>query len=247
MPQKRKNWRIIEIITGLILILAVLTMLVAVLLSFDYTIPNATFTEDIDFMKDSILRQRVSSISWLVAGGASLLFLPAYLLMFHRFQIGMHILNSVFILMMSIAFFWLGTAGLHIATVTARILDTDLLPGDAVTMEILENIRLVHLLHKAGLTAFGIFATIFTVARFSEVKFPVFGSTLTFLAAPILITFTLLNPDHLLRTSALAMAWTGLLIIGARFVTLGLREKAEDPKFSEHYNQETGQPNEIDQ
>jgi hypothetical protein len=41
----------------------------------------------------------------------------------------------------------------------------------------------------------------------------------------VVVTFSWLNPDHILMTSSLAVAWTGLLIIGARFVTLGLKDK----------------------
>jgi hypothetical protein len=225
MPQERRNTRIIEITTGLLLILTVLTMLVAVLLGVDYTVPNATFSEDIDFLKDSVSRQQVSAITWLVAAGVALLFQPVYLMMFHRFQVSVHILNSLFILAMAFTFFRLGISGLRIADITSQLIDTDPGLGDAITTRILLSIRQVNLFLKLGLTAFGAFATIFTVARFSEVRFPVFGSTLTFLAAPVVITFTWLNPDHILMTSSLAVAWTGLLIIGAKFVTLGLKDK----------------------
>lgn len=225
MPQERRNLRIIEITTGLMLILSVLTMLVSVLLEVDYTLPNATFSEDIDVLRDSVNRQEASAIAWITAAGINLLFLPVYLLMFHRFQTGVHILNSLFILTMAFFFFRLGLTGLHIADITSKLIGTDPELGDAITVEILRSIKQVRLFLKLGLTAFGAFATIFTIAKFSEVKFPVFGSTLTFLAAPVVITFTWLNPDHLLMTSSLAVAWTGLLIIGARFVTLGLKEK----------------------
>lgn len=230
MPQERRNLRIIEIATGLMLILSVLTMLVSVLLEVDYTLPNATFSEDIDVLRDSVNLQRVSATAWLAAAVVNLMFLPVYLLMFHRFQLGVHVLNSLFILSMAFFFFRIGLRGLHIADITSQLIGTDPELGDAITMEILRSIRQVNLFQKLGLTAFGAFATIFTIAKFSEVKFPVFGSTLTFLAAPVVITFTWLNPDHLLMTSSLAVAWTGLLIIGAKFVTLGLKDKVRPVK-----------------
>lgn len=209
----------------MLLILSILTMLVAVLLSVDYTLPNATFSEDIDFLRDSVNRQQVSAVTWLVAAGISLLFQPVYLMMFHRFQVGVHVLNSLFILVMAFFFFRLGTSGLRIAGITSQLIGTDPDLGDAITTDILMSIRQVNLFLKLGLTSFGAFAIIFTIARFSEVKFPVFGSTLTFLAAPVVVTFTWLNPDHILMTSSLAVAWTGLLIIGTKFVNLGLKEK----------------------
>ena len=51
---------------------------------------------------------------------------------------------------------------------------------------------------KIGMTAFGAFASLFIISRFSKLKFPIFGSILTFLAGPVIIAFAWLNPDHIL-------------------------------------------------
>jgi hypothetical protein len=224
---KRKIDRNIEILTGLLLILSVLSLLVAYLLKFDYTVPNATFEEDIDFLLDNISRHRVSAISWIVTGTVNLLFLPVYLIMFHRFQKGMHILSGFLLLAMAFAFFRAGIGELQLAGLTLGTAGTELDPEDFTSLAILINIRQILLLLKIGITAFGAFATVLTISRFREVKFPVVGSVMAFMAGPVIITFTWMNSDHLVMTFALAAAWAGLLLVGAKFVTIGLAAKQE--------------------
>lgn len=225
MSVKRKINRNIEIVTGLFLIMSVVSILAAYLLKFDYTVPNATFEEDIDFLLDNISRQRVSAISWIVAGSFGLLFLPLYLIMFHRFQKGMHLLSGFLILTMAFAFFRAGIAELQLAELSQRPLDNGVMQDDLAKAAILINIKHILLLLKIGITSFGSFTTVFTISRFSEVKFPVIGSIIAFLSGPVIIAFTWMNPDHIIMTMALAAAWSGLIIVGAKFVTKGLAAK----------------------
>ena len=229
MAVKRKNIRNIEILTGLFLIMSVISILVPFLLKFDYTVPNATFEEDIDFLLDNISRQKVSAISWIIAGSVNLFFLPIYLIMFHRFQKGMHLLSGFFLLVMAYAFFWRGIDELQLAELTSLSLGTGTNPDDLLKTAVLIHLKQILLLLKIGITAFGAFTTVFTISRFSDVKFPVFGSIIAFLAGPVIITFTWLNPEHIIMTLALAAAWMGLLIVGAKFVTKGLAPKHVDP------------------
>jgi hypothetical protein len=229
MSVKRKINRNIEIITGLLLIMTVISILVAFLLKFDYTVPIAPFEEDLDFLMDNISRQKVSAISWIVAGSFGLLFLPVYLIMFHRFQKGMHLLSSFLILVMAFAFFRAGIEELQLAELTKQSLDNGGMQDDLTKTAILISIRHILLLLKIGITALGSFTTVFTISRFSEVKFPVFGSIIAFLSGPVIITFIWMNPDHLIMTLALAATWSGLIIVGAKFVTKGLTNKHVDP------------------
>ncbi|MCF8346086.1 MAG: hypothetical protein K9G38_02650 [Bacteroidales bacterium] len=232
MSKKRSKSRSIEIITGLFLILSVITMMVAFLLNFDYTVPNATFEEDVDFLMDNLSRQNTSAVLWIITGAVSLFFTPIYLIMFHRFQKGMHLLSSFFILCMSFAFFNIGLRELHIARILYRSLETDVVLNQMITLDVLRNIKYILILFKSGITAFGAFATVFTISRFRDVKFPVFGSTLVFISGPVIVTFTWLNPGHIIMTLALAAAWTGLLIIGSKLVVRGLQKK-EKPQINQ--------------
>ncbi len=224
---KRKLGRNIEIIAGLFMILSAISMLVAYLLKFDYTIPNATFEEDIDFLLDNISRHKVSAILWIVAGSLNLLLLPFYLLMFHRFQKGMHILNAFFLLIIAFSFFRAGFGEIQLAGLTMETAGISLQTGDPQSVAILINIKQILLLLKIGITAFGGFITILTISRFRKVKFPLIGSIMAFMAGPVIITFTWLNPDHLVMTLALAAGWGGLILVGAQFVIIGLTAKLE--------------------
>jgi hypothetical protein len=209
--------------------MSVISILVAFLLKFDYTIPNATFEEDIDFLLDNISRQRISAISWIVAGSFGLLLLPSYLIMFHRFQKGMHLLSGFLILTMAFAFFRAGVAELHLAEFTQRSAGTGGVQDDLAKTAILLNIKHILLLLKIGITALGSFTTVFTISRFSEVKFPIIGSIIAFISGPIIIAFTWMNPDHIIMTLALAATWSGMIIVGTKFVTIGLANKHADP------------------
>ncbi|MEX0987913.1 MAG: hypothetical protein WD052_10585 [Bacteroidales bacterium] len=222
MPYTTGTIRKMEMAAGLMMILSVLSILVAFLLKFEYTVPNATFDEDVAFLIDNVMGQRTSAIAWIITGTVNLFFLPFYLILFQRFQKGMHFLSSFFILAMAFIFFILGINEWHLASLTELDGDTDIILNGSVTTGILISIRNILILIKLGLTAFGAFTTVFTISRFSEVKFPVIGSTLAFLAGPVIITFTWLNPAHILMTSSLAAACTGLLIIGAHLVIKGL-------------------------
>lgn len=225
MSDKRDYTRFIEVSTGLLLILSVISLLFAFLMNFDYTSPNASFEEDLDFLNENLLSQKLSALLWIIAGSIILLFLPFYLLLFQRFQKGMHIFNSLLILATAYTFFKLGITGMHIYKVSEQYVNEILQEAPMLADSYLISIRQSVLLLKIGLTSFGAFATVFTISRFSEVKFPVIGSALTFLAAPVVITFTWLNQDHILMTSALAVFWIGLLIIGSRLVNKGLKVK----------------------
>jgi len=225
MSDKRDYTRFIEVSTGLLLILSVLSVLLAFLMNFDYTSPNASFEEDLDFLNDNLMIQQISAILWIIAGSVIFVLLPFYLILFLKFQKGMHIFNSLVIMATALSFFKLGITGIGIYNMSEAVATENVQEAPLIAETYLINIRQSLLLLKIGLSLFGAFATIFTISRFSEVKFPVIGSALTFLAAPVVITFTWLNQDHILMTSALAILLTGLLIIGSRLVNKGLEVK----------------------
>jgi len=75
--------------------MSVLSVLVSFLLNFDYTIPNATFEEDIDFLKDNTTSQRIGAISWITAGVFNLILLPFSLVLLQLIGLGMRIVHIV--------------------------------------------------------------------------------------------------------------------------------------------------------
>jgi hypothetical protein len=221
---KRRNIRIIEVSAGLLLILSVLSFLMAYLLRFEYILPNASIEDDIEFLAENTFSQRLSAFAWLITGVINLFFLPIYLLMFHRYQKGMHILNGLLILVMAFSYFKLGITELAISKITSFSNGEAFSGNSKEATSLLLNVKQILNLTRIGITAFGLFTCVFTISRFKDVKFPVFGSILAFLAGPIVVTFIWLNPDHILMTSSLALSWAGLLIVGVSFVNKGLEE-----------------------
>jgi hypothetical protein len=137
----------------------------------------------------------------------------------------MHILSGLFILGMAYSFFNIGINELHISKASFLYLNDPELYSNIPTMFILPKIRHIMLVQKIGITAFGAFATVLIISRYNNVSFPLFGSVLAFLAGPVVITFIWLNANHIILTSSLAVAWTGLLIIGVRMINKGLDVK----------------------
>lgn len=228
MAIKRINTRFIEVNGGFLLIFSVLSVLIAFLLNFDYTLPNATFEEDVDFLVGNIDRQKISAISWLISGMINLIFMPVYLILFNRFQRIIHLINSFFILGMAWSFVSIGLHELNIAKILQTFMQGGGLNGEVTEQLILPVMRKIILLHQSGLTAFGAFAFLFAVSRFSDVKFPLFKRILPLLAGPLIIIFIWLDSDHILLTVSLAAAWTGLLLIGVRIVNRGLKLKIRE-------------------
>ena len=225
MSIKRRNIRIIEINVGLILILSVISILIAFLLRFDYTVPNATIEDDLDFLAENITPQKVSAIAWLIAGLLNLSFLPFYLILFQRFQKVLLIINGLLILSMAFIFFKLGLTEFYITQIAGHSFSTTTLIDSQETTIFLLNVKEVVNMLKIGTSLLGGFATLFTISNFREIRFPVLGSSLAFLGGSILIAFTWINPDHLITTSALAVTMMGLIIIGAYLVNRGLIKK----------------------
>lgn len=224
MSNKPKISRFIEIPTGLFFLLTIILILVSFLFNFDFYSPDTSLEEDIGYLFDSALRQKLSAITLLAAGVATLVFIPLYLMMFHRFQKRIHIFNSFLILVMAYSFFRAGLTGLEIFRLvesTESVSEvTD--PASLVLYQLLERIRSTTLFTKIGITAFGLYSIVLSVSRFREVRFPVFGSMLLILSGPVIVTFVWLNPEHILLTSALAAATIGFLMIGVTLVNKGL-------------------------
>jgi hypothetical protein len=224
MTNKPKISRFIEVPTGLFFLTTILLVLVSFLFNFDFYNPDTSLEEDIGYLLDSSLRQKLSSITLITAGVANLVFIPLYLMMFHRFQKLIHIFNSFLILVMAFSFFRAGLTGLGIYRMVtgAESVETIIDPASTVLYELLARIRVTILLTKTGITAFGLYSIVLSVSRFREVRFPVFGSMLLILSGPLIVTFVWLNPEHILLTAGLAAATIGFLMIGVTLVNKGL-------------------------
>jgi len=105
---KREKTRIIEVFTGIVLILSTLSVLIAFLTNFEFASPDRSIEEDLNFLSESALQQKTSAITWLVTGVLFVFLLPLYLMVFYRFQRWMQVINGLLITAMAMLFFRTG-------------------------------------------------------------------------------------------------------------------------------------------
>jgi hypothetical protein len=222
MSLKRRNTRYIEIGTGFFLLMSVLTVLASFLLNFDYTIPNASFEEDLNFLTENITSQKISATSWIIAGTFNLILLPFSLILFQRYLRWSYILSGLFILTMAFCFVNIGINGLNIAWASNQyILDTEKFASIPALL-ILPKMGHIMIMHKIAITAFGAFALSLSILRFRIIKFHFTGSYLILATAPLIIIFNWINAEHVILTASLAICWAGLLMIGSKLINKGL-------------------------
>ncbi len=228
LDNKRRKIRKIEVLTGIFLILATLSVLISYLLNFEYISPEHSIEEDMNFLLESTRPQRISSIAWMITAIFSLFLLPFYLITFYRFHRVIHIVNGLLITIMATVFFRTALAGLSIANIIESFPENE---GIQSVNQVLSLIKDTILLIQIGLTAFGGYVLILSISRFKKAKIPLFGTILLLLSGPVLIVFIWLNPEHLILTSAIATASIGLLITGNKIVNKGLETTLKQPSL----------------
>ncbi len=228
MYHKRKYCRLIEILTGIFLISAVLTSLLSYLFNFDYTITNNTLEDNVSFLLESINGQQISAAFWTITGVLNLILSTLFLLAFRTHRKWTAIFSSIFLLCMAFAFFSKGLYGLNIAKIVSVHAEGGGVPENLPDILILTKVRSISRLQSIGLSALGIFSVLASTMSLYLRNFSKTGSVLLFISGPVVAVFTWLDPDHILLTTGLAFSWAGLLIIGARIITHGLVDKTAD-------------------
>lgn len=223
---KRGKIRKIEVLTGIILILATLSILISYLLNFEYISPEHSIEEDMNFLLESTIPQRISSIAWMITALFTLSLLPFYLITFYRFHRITHIINGLMITIMATVFFRTALAGLSIANIVESFPENESIQS---VNQVLSLIKDTILLIQTGITVFGGYVFILSISRFKKAMIPLFGTILLFLSGPVLIVFIWMNPEHLILTSAMAAASIGLFISGTKLVNKGLEIAVKQP------------------
>ncbi len=223
---KRGKIRKIEVLTGIILILATLSLLISYLLNFEYISPEHSIEEDMNFLLESTIPQRISSIAWMTTALITLSLLPFYLITFYRFHRVAHIINGLLITIMATVFFRAALAGLSIVNIVESFPENE---GIQSVNQVLSLIKDTILLIQIGVTVFGGYVFILSISRFRKARIPLFGTILLILSGPVLIVFIWMNPEHLILTSAMAVASIGLFITGTKLVNKGLGNSVKQP------------------
>ena len=223
LQQGSRKYRRREIATGLIILLVAFSFMAALLLNFDFISPYATLQEDLSYLSDHIVNQRISVYLWMGTAVLILITIPLFLATFHKRLKILHYLNALLMAGASASFLIMAVKGLELHQVMVQTLASGLDQTDeASRLMMLEKFREEQYYRYIGSSLIGLFAIGLGMTRIKISRFPVFATILLLLSAPVLIFFNWYEPDHLARTVAMAGVMTGVAIFAVRLINKGL-------------------------
>lgn len=219
---KREIVRIIEVFAGIFLILATLSILISYLLNFEFTSPDRSIEEDLNYLLESSGQQKTSAIIWLITSVLILVLMPLYLMVYYRFNRLVQVLNGLLITGMAVLFLRTALAGFSISNIVESIPEGQVLqPGNQLLSYIKDSI----ILFQIGLSAYGGLAVLLGINGIWKVRLSIFANILLCLSGPVLIVYTWINPEHILLTTSIAVSAIGFLIVGAKLVVKGIKRR----------------------
>jgi hypothetical protein len=222
--KQRRN----EVFTGLIIILVGFSFVLAMLLDFNLGNPYSTLLEDLAYLSDHSLNQKISAWAWLITSVVTGLAIPFYLVVFHRKLKVLHFINGLLMLGAAGSALMMGLVGLELN----QILTQDLVDGveqanEQVRIGILEHLKDEEFYTVIGGGCAALFAFTLSLTRFRIARFPIISTILLMLSGPALIFMSWHNPEHILRTAAIAGIMVGMIIFCVRLINKGMTE--DDP------------------
>lgn len=223
--QKRlvRVWRRREVIAGLIIILATFSFVTSLLLDFNFVSPYATLEEDLSYLSSHLKNEQISTWSWLATSLITFISIPFFLMLFYKRLRVLHWVNGVVLLGVSAGFLMMGLKGLELYGELAG----GLLTGNAETDE-QAWIKLLGLYQDElfyrliGSSLLGLFAFSLSLTRFKMNRFPIIAMILLMICGPTLIFFNWYDPNHLVKTAAMAGIVIGMTIFSVRLINKGL-------------------------
>jgi len=221
--EPRSKRRRIEVITGLIIILVGFSFVTAILLDFDIGSPYSTLLDDLSYLSDHSLNQKISAWAWLTTSLITVISIPCYLVVFHRKLKFLHYINGLFMLGAAAGALMMGLVGLELN----QILTQDLVDGIEQTNEQMRIGILQHFKEDKFYTGIGgscaaLFAFGLGMTRFKVPRFPIVSTILLMISGPALIFFNWYNPEHILYTAAMAGVILGLIIFCVKLINRGM-------------------------
>ena len=224
MQQKTRNKvRRREAFTGLIIIMVAFSFVASMLLDFDFVSPYSTMQEDLAYLSDHINNQRISSWAWLGTALITFIAVPFYVVVFSNKLKALHYLNGLFMLGASAGFVVMGLVGLELHQTMLQSFGEGIDQVDEqIKLELLDRFREEQFYRRVGSSFVGLFAVGLSMSKFKLGKFPLFSTILLILSGPALIYFNWFDPDHLVRTMAMAGILIGVVVFCVRLINRGL-------------------------
>jgi hypothetical protein len=221
----RKKQRQREILAGLTIILTTFSYITALLLDFNFLSPYTTLQEDLSYLANHLKNQEISIWAWLITSLITFLAIPPYLRLLHKRTRVLQYVNASLLLGAAVGFLMMGIAGLQLHQELAGGLLTGL--EEANEEEWLKLLGLYEdelFYRRVGSSFVGAFAFGLGFTRFQMKRFPIIAMVLLMISGPTMIFFNWSDPEHLIRTAAMAGIFIGISIFSVRIINKGLDE-----------------------
>ena len=223
--QSRKKQRRREVFAGLVLILAALSYVTSLLLDFDFVSPYATLQEDLSYLSNHLQNQQISIWSWLITAMITFVSIPFYLLLFHKRLRVLPYVNALWMLGASVGFVLMGISGLELFhELTGGLLTSNERSDEQVWIHLLSIYQDELIYRRIGSSFVGMFAFGLGLTRFKIKRFPFVAMVLLMISGPTMIFFNWYDPEHLIRTGAMAGILIGIATFSVRIINKGLSE-----------------------
>lgn len=223
MPQKgSRKYRRREIATGFIILLVAFSFLAALLLDFNFVSPYASLQEDLSYLSDHIINQRISVYLWMGTALLILIAIPLFLAVFHKRLRFLQYINALLMIGASGCFLIMAFKGFELHQIMVQTLASGLEQADeASRLQLLDKFREEQHYRYIGSSLIGLFAIGLGLTRIRIAGFPIFATVLLLMSGPVLIFFNWFDHDHLAHTVAMAGVMLGVAVFSVRMINKG--------------------------
>ena len=222
-PQSHKKQRRREVWMGLITLLAAFSYVASLLLDFNFVSPYATIQEDLAYLSNHLQNKQISVWSWLITAIMTFVAIPFYLLLFHKRIKVLPWLNALILLGASGGFLLMGLTGLGLFHDLTTLVQKGVELADEQTrLELLTMFHDEQFYRHVGSSFLGVFVFGLGLSKFWIKRYPLVSSILLFISGPTMIYYNWQDPEHIIRTAAMAGIVIGMTIFCVRLINKGL-------------------------
>lgn len=207
----------------MITLLAAFSYVASLLLDFNFVSPYATLQEDLVYLSNHLQNHQISVWAWLITAFMTFVAIPFYLLLFHRRIKVLPYLNALMLLGASVGFLMMGLTGLGLFhDLTAAVQKGIELADEQTRLDLLSMFNDEQFYRRVGSSFLGTFVFGLGLTRFWLRRYPLVSSILLFLSGPTMIYFNWTDPEHIIRTAAMAGIVIGMTIFCVRLINKGM-------------------------
>jgi hypothetical protein len=208
---------------GLITLLAAFSYVASLLLDFNFVSPYTTLQEDLVYLSNHLQNQQISVWAWLITSFMTFLANPFYLVLFHKRIKVLPYLNALMLLGASAGFLMMGLTGLGFFNDLTTVVQKGIEVADEQTkLDLLRMFNDEQFYRRVGSSFLGTFVFGLGLTRIWVKRYPMVSSILLCISGPTMIYFNWTNPDHIIRTAAMAGIMIGMSIFCVRLINKGL-------------------------